>query len=52
MPKNLKEIDKKTLHSYRDKARLVSKVNKRNAQTMDNVAKQRGQKKYVTICLN
>ena len=43
MPKSLNELDKKTLHSYRDKARLVSKVNKRNAQTMDNVAKQRAQ---------
>lgn len=43
MPKSLNELDKKTLHSYRDKARLVSKVNKRNAQTMDNVAKQKAQ---------
>ena len=43
MPKSLNELDKKTLHSYRDKARLVSKVNKRNAETMDNVAKQRAQ---------
>jgi len=41
MPKSLNEISKGTLHSYRDKARLQSKVNKRNAQTMDNVAKQR-----------
>lgn len=40
MPKSLKEIDKKTLHSYKSKAELANAGNSKNAAANDKMAKK------------